>query len=58
VLRGARGKRATPDLIRRTSDALDLPEDYFAEVRLALVIERLENDPSLLDRVYDRLRRL
>jgi plasmid maintenance system antidote protein VapI len=55
VVRGARGKRVTPELARRISVSLDLPADYFVETRLASVVERLECDPDLMDRVYDCL---
>src|SRR5437667_3127806 len=57
VVSGARGKRPTADLVRRTSNALGLPEDYFLEARLAIVIERLEEDPALVDRIYARIKR-
>jgi transcriptional regulator with XRE-family HTH domain len=57
VLRGARGKRATADLTRRVALALDLPEDYFPEARLAFIMERLGDDAALRDKVYDQLRK-
>jgi transcriptional regulator with XRE-family HTH domain len=55
VVRGARGKRVAPELARRVSIALGLPADYFIEARLAAVVEELERDPALLDRIYDRM---
>ncbi|MGH9299088.1 MAG: helix-turn-helix domain-containing protein [Acidimicrobiales bacterium] len=57
VIRGARGKRATPGLARRVALALDLPEDYFVEARLDFVIEQLADRTELLDEVYDLVRR-
>jgi transcriptional regulator with XRE-family HTH domain len=57
VLRGARSKKASPELARRVAAALDLPDDYFVEARLDFVYQRLSSDPRLLDRIYDRLRR-
>ena len=57
VLRGARDKRATGELTRRVAVALNLPEDYFPEARLAFIMERLNNHPTLRDRVYDQLRK-
>ncbi len=57
VLRGARDKRATGELTRRVAVALDLPEDYFPEARLEFIVERLGEQPTLRDRVYDQLRK-
>ena len=57
VRRGARDKRATGELTRRVAAALDLPEDYFPEARLAFVVDRLTNHPELRDRIYDQLRK-
>jgi transcriptional regulator with XRE-family HTH domain len=57
VLRGARAKKPTADLARRVAVALDLPEDYFPEVRLDYVVQELTHQPQVLDRVYDQLRR-
>jgi transcriptional regulator with XRE-family HTH domain len=57
VLRGARSKKASPELTKRVAAALGLPDDYFVEARLDFVSQRLSRDPALLDRVYDRLRR-
>jgi hypothetical protein len=53
---GARDKKATGELTQRVAVALDLPEDYFPEARLAFLVERLSNDPELRDKIYDRLR--
>jgi transcriptional regulator with XRE-family HTH domain len=56
VLRGARAKRPTPDLVRRAARALGLPGDYFPEARLDFVVHELPQHPQLLDRIYDDLR--
>jgi transcriptional regulator with XRE-family HTH domain len=48
-------KKASPDLMRRVALALAQPEDYFTEVRLGSVIEHLESDPKLVDRLYKEL---
>ena len=57
ILRGARGKRATSELTRRVAIALNLPEDYFPEARLAFIMERLGDHAALRDKVYDQLRK-
>lgn len=57
VLRGARGKTASPDLTRRVAEALGLPDDYFPEWREAVIVDRIQEDPGLRDRIYDRIRR-
>lgn len=57
VIRGARGKRATAELARRVADALDLPDDYFAETRLDFIVQQLVEHPTWLDETYDQLRR-
>jgi transcriptional regulator with XRE-family HTH domain len=46
------GKNASLDLMRRVALALGKPDDYFTEVRLALVIERLAAEPDLVNRIY------
>ena len=56
VLRGARGKTPSPDLVRRVTEALELPVDYFPEWREAVIIERIQADSRLRDRIYDRIR--
>ncbi len=55
VLRSADGKRPTPTLLRRVSDILDLPSDYFIEVRRARVQELVASDDALTDRLYEEL---
>ena len=57
VLRGAGGKTASSDLVQRVTAALDLPADYFPEMREAEVIDRVRSDARLRDRVYDSLSR-
>lgn len=49
-------KTPSPALVAKVACALGLPEDYFAEYRLAWVVERLRGDPDLLDALYDELR--
>ncbi len=56
VLRGHAYKSAGGDLASRVAAALSLPADFFPETRAAWVAERLRQDPSLRDRLYDSLR--
>jgi hypothetical protein len=44
------------NLTRRVAIALGLTEDYFSEYREAFVIERIQRDPALRDRLYARWR--
>jgi transcriptional regulator with XRE-family HTH domain len=53
VLRGAREKKPTAELVRRTARALNLPEDYFMEARLDFAVQALSDDAALLNQVYD-----
>jgi transcriptional regulator with XRE-family HTH domain len=53
--RGADGKVLTPELMRRIAAELSLPADYFAEVREALLIEKIRADGELRDRLYAEL---
>ena len=55
--RGANGKTVGGDLAGRIAVALDLPADYFPEYREAAVVEHVQNDPSLRDRLYRQLNR-
>ena len=57
ALRSADGKRPTPALLRRITEVLELPGDYFLETRRAQVMERLATDDALMDRVFDELSR-
>jgi transcriptional regulator with XRE-family HTH domain len=55
VVRRRDDKTPSPDLVRRISVELDLPEDYFPEYRESVVIEHLKADPKLRDELYKRL---
>jgi transcriptional regulator with XRE-family HTH domain len=57
ALSGDRNARASGDLAQAVSRALSLPDDYFAEARLAQIMAALRQDHQLLDRVYDRFMR-
>jgi transcriptional regulator with XRE-family HTH domain len=56
VLRGARSKRVTGELASRVAVALNLPDDYFPETRLAYIVSNLADHPGLRDQIYDQLR--
>ena len=56
VVRREDGKVASSDLALGVARALDLPDDYFIETRRAKVVERLNQDPELVDRIYAQLR--
>jgi transcriptional regulator with XRE-family HTH domain len=49
------GKRASVDLMRRVALALGKADDYFTEVRLAIVVQGLERDPALVEKLYVEL---
>ena len=52
------GTRPLPkDVVAAIAAEFALPPDHFAEYRRAVVIEATADEPSLLDPVYDRLRR-
>jgi len=55
VLRGADRTHPSTDLIRRIAEALDLPPEYFPELREAAVLERIKSDPELRDQLYKQL---
>lgn len=55
-LRGADAKYFSIDLIRLVRERLELPEGFFPEEREAFVIERIQDDPGLRDRLYNGLR--
>jgi hypothetical protein len=57
VTRRANYKAASPELMQRIARELDLPDDYFREVREAFVIDRIKRDAALRDSLYERLRR-
>jgi hypothetical protein len=43
------------DLMRRVALALGKADDYFTEVRLAIVVQGLERDPALVEKLYVEL---
>ena len=51
------GNRRVPstDVITRIGKALGVKPDYFREVRVRIIIEKLEQTPALVDRLYKRL---
>jgi transcriptional regulator with XRE-family HTH domain len=53
-----RRDRKTPsvELMRKVALALGLDEDFFVEYRVALIMERLERDPSFRERTYRGLK--
>lgn len=52
------GTRPLPkDVVAAIAAEFAVPPDHFAEYRRAVVIEATADEPSLLDPVYDRLRR-
>ena len=55
---GAEGSRpASRELAAALATALDLPTDYFPEFRRGVVIEALDADQHLRDRIYDSIKR-
>lgn len=55
VLNPAEGRTASPALIREISSKLELPTDYFPEVREATVVEAVRSDATLRERLYKQL---
>lgn len=51
------GNRRVPstEVITRIGKALGVKPDYFREVRVRIIIEKLEETPALVDRLYKRL---
>ena len=51
------GNRRVPstDVIARIAKALGVKPDYFREVRVRIIIDKLEQTPALADRLYKRL---
>ena len=51
------GNRRVPsnDVIGRIGKALGVKPDYFREVRVRIIIDKLEETPALVDRLYKRL---
>jgi len=56
MLSGDRGRRPTLETIMAVADVFDLPATYFAEVREALVIDAIREDPRLRDELFGKLR--
>jgi hypothetical protein len=56
VLRRAAYKTPSADLTARVAEALDLPRDYFPEFREAVVVDAVQADPELRERLYRRLK--
>ena len=51
------GNRRVPstEVISRIGKALGVKPDYFREVRVRIIIDKLEQAPALVDRLYKRL---
>ena len=51
------GNRRVPstEVISRIGKALGVKPDYFREVRVRTIIDKLEQTPALVDRLYKRL---
>lgn len=56
VLRRTGYKTPSGELTRKVAEALGLPEDYFLEYRQAVVLERIQRDSSLRERLYRELK--
>jgi len=56
VLRQTGYKTPSGELTRKVAEALGLPEDYFLEYRQAVVLERIQKDSSLRERLYRELK--
>jgi transcriptional regulator with XRE-family HTH domain len=57
VLRGAEGKTASPQMAEKVAAALGLPPYYFPEARRGWVMDRLHDDPKLIEHLFDDLYR-
>ena len=55
VLRREAYKTPSTDLTARVAEALDLPREYFPEFREGFVLERIQEDEALRERLYRRL---
>lgn len=55
VLRQAHYKTPSAALAEKVARALDLPPEYFAEYREAVLISRLKRDPRYRDELFDEL---
>ena len=51
------GNRRVPsnEVVGRIAKALGVKPDYFREVRVRIIIDKLEQTPALVDRLYKRL---
>ena len=51
------GNRRVPstEVITRIAKSLGVKPDYFREVRVRIIIDKLEQTPALVDRLYKRL---
>ncbi len=51
------GNRRVPStaVVTRIGKALGVKPEYFREVRVRIIIEKLEETPALVDRLYKRL---
>lgn len=51
------GNRRVPstEVISRIAKALGVKPDFFREVRVRIIIDKLEQTPALVDRLYKRL---
>jgi len=51
------GNRRVPstEVIGRIGKALGVKPDYFREVRVRIIVDKLEKTPALVDRLYKRL---
>jgi len=56
VIRREGGKKASGEVAGRVAEALGLPSDFFPEYREAKVVEAVQADPELRERLYDPLR--
>ena len=54
IVHGNRRVPSTP-VITRIGKALGVKPDYFREVRVRIIIGKLEETPALVDRLYKRL---
>ena len=52
AIRGQGGKVASTALIGKVARALDLPEDYFVELRVDRVLKAMEAHPRLREDLY------
>lgn len=56
VLRQSSYKTPSGELTGKVAEALGLPKDYFPEYRQAVVLERVQADAELRDRLYSELK--